>query len=111
MADAGQSSPILTTPRLTTNERLVVHGVAFVATSRIFDERLDTVVDQLRRAVGRMDAKAHTEALRLAGKFICEAYPRRSMRGGGPDWMIACMDAARISQNYHWAALCALDGV
>ena len=99
------------TPRLTTGERLIVHCVAFVATSRIFDDRLDVVVAQLRAVLTHMATRAHTEDLRLAAQSICDAWPRRSTQGGSADWMLACMDAARISQSYHWQAICALDGV
>jgi hypothetical protein len=105
MADA----PVM--PRLTPEERRVLHCIGFVAACRIHDERLDLVVDQLRRALALMAPKPHTESLAVAGKSICAAFKRRTMSGGSMDWLAAHIDASRVSQHFHWAALCSLDGV
>lgn len=99
-----------TPPKLTAIDRLVIHGVGFVATARIHDDRLDLVVDRLRRAVAAMEDRPHTEKLRLAALGICETYRRRRVAGGSMDWAIACMDASAAAQAFHWQAFCMLDG-
>jgi hypothetical protein len=58
-----------------------------------------------------MPARPHTEALELAGKSICRAFKRRTLSGGAMDWCAAHIDASRVSQHFHWAALCSLDGM
>lgn len=107
MADGTQ--PLM--PRLTPVERRVLHGVGFVAACRIHDDRLDLVVDGLRRDLAAMPSRPQTEALDLAAKSICAAFRRRNMSGGAADWCAANIDAARVTQHFHWAALCSLDGV
>ena len=98
-------------PRLTPVERRVLHAVGFVAACRIHDDRLDLVIDGLRRDLADMALKPHTEPLQLAAKSICAAFRRRTMSGGAADWCAAHIDASRVSQSFHWSALCSLDGV
>ena len=105
---ADRAPPLM--PRLTPVERRVLHAVGFVAACRIHDDRLDLVVDGLRRDLTAMQARPHTEALDLAAKGICASFKRRNMSGGAADWCAANIDAARVSQQFHWAALCSLDG-
>lgn len=104
-----EPAPIM--PRLSAVERRVLHGVGFVAASRIHDDRLDMVIDCLRRDLQAMVVRADTEALQAAAKSICASFKRRTMAGGAVDWMAANIDASRVSQAFHWLALCSLDGV
>lgn len=103
-----EAAPLM--PRLSTVERRMLHAVGFIAACRINDDRLDLIVSGLRRDLDVVAPKAHTEAMVLAAKSICAAFKRRNMAGGGMDWCNANIDASRVSQHFHWAALCSLDG-
>lgn len=107
-------------PRLTTTERRILHAVGFIAVCRIQDERMDIIVDGLKRDLGALDKAPpdrnarqipHTEDLITVAKCICAAFRRRRLPGGAAEWMSTHIDASRISQRFHWAALCSLDGV
>ena len=98
-------------PKLTPAERRVLHGLGFVATCRINDDRLELVIAAMRRDIETLSEQPATRDLIAAGQAVCGAFSRRARSGGGLAWCEANIDASRVSQSYHWAAFCALDGI
>ncbi len=103
MADLG--------PGFTRTERRLAHALGFMLVSRMSDDRMDMVVAEMRQMVQGLKRRKESAALVDAAEAMCSAWPRRNGRGDGAmAWVVACLDADRAVQGFHWAAICALQG-
>ena len=101
-------SPAASAPGLTKPERAILHALGFCAVSRLYDDRIDLVVDHLRANLPRMARRPQTARILDAAEAVSSAFARRNQPAGGPAWACAMLDADRAVQEFHWAGFCAL---